>query len=73
MFSQEAIAMVFGIVAALVIIAVVVFLAKKTKEVGNNTGNAANGAIGRVFGEVGNNGSGSKTESGTGSASTGGK
>lgn len=67
MFSQEAIAMVFGIVAAVVIIAVVIFLARKTKAVGNNTADHANNAIGRVFGEVGNNGSGSKTGSeGTG-------
>ncbi len=69
MFSQEAIAMVFGIVAAVVIIAVVIFLAKRTRDVGDNTANHANDAIGRVFGEVGNNGSGSKT----GSEGTGGK
>lgn len=61
MFSQEAIAMIFGIVAAVAIIIVVIFLAGRTKEVGNNTANAANGAIGKVFGEVGNNGSGKKT------------
>lgn len=61
MFSQEAIAMVFGIVAAVVIIAVVIFLARKTRDVGDNTATHANNAIGRVFGEVGNNGSGSKT------------
>lgn len=69
MFSQEAIAMVFGIVAAVVIIAVVIYLARRTKDVGNHTANAANGAITNVFGEVGNNGSGSKT----GSEGTGGK
>lgn len=72
MFSQEAIAMVLGIVAAVVIIAVVVSLARRTKEVGDSTAEHANSAIGRVFGEVGNNGSGSKTGSGTGSASNGG-
>lgn len=72
MFSQEAIAMVFGIVAAVVIIAVVIFLARRTKEVGDHTAKSANNAITNVFGEVGNNGSGSKTGSGTGSASTGG-
>lgn len=65
MFQQEGIAMVLGIVAALAIIAVVIYLSKRTKEVGGNTANAANEAIGNVFGEVGNNGSGSKTGSGT--------
>lgn len=61
MFSQEAIAMILGIVAALAIIAVVIFLSRRTKEVGDNTATKANEAVGRVFGDVGNNGSGKKT------------
>ena len=66
MFQQEGITMVLGIVAALAIIAVVIYLSKRTKEVGGNTADAANKAITNVFGEVGNNGSGSKTGSGSG-------
>lgn len=61
MFSQEAIAMILGIVAALAIIAVVIFLSRRTKEVGDNTATKANEAVGRVFGDVGNNGPGKKT------------